>query len=643
MRAKSGNEMKHARLFHLLVAAFLLPFGASVFGNTAGDVTGADFKTLSFQNGSGGYTGTLDVRIAKSFAEPPDPKAHAFWISREVDPDTGKFQNNTVVLLRFDKLFGNAPGRIPAGSPITKATLRLHTGGSKNAGSPSRLNLNRILLPWDAAAAWSFPAWGRNGIQTDDREALAEPDTLGILNEKDTAYDLDVTQSLRAWAGGAPNHGWLLHHVTRKSSNALNIVSSYSPSSKKRPRLTVTYDANPANRAPVAVNLAATRAAPDSATLSLGANDSDGGPLSVTFLARRRPVAAPDFNIVLLPDTQYYSRGRYNGTAGMFFAQTDWVVRHARLLNIACVLHLGDITDRGDAERYEWENAAKAMYRLADPAATGRPEGIPYCLAVGNHDQRNEDGSWDGPGVFFNEYFGVKHFSKKSCYGGHFGNNNNNYYMFFDAGPEKFVVISLEYNAPATRPEVLKWADGVLKQHASRRAIVITHATITPGIQSAFCKDGAAVCEALKGNKNLMLIIGGHITGEGRRTDTFNGSTVHSILMDFQSDINGGNGMLGILTLSPRTNKIHVSTYSPHAQKGRLDASANYTLDYDFGAKIEPFAKVGAVEVAAGATATCRLENMDATATYEWQAEIGDQGKTIRTPARPVPSAAAKK
>ncbi|OAM88399.1 hypothetical protein AW736_18965 [Termitidicoccus mucosus] len=431
------------------------------------------------------------------------------------------------------------------------------------------------------------------------------------------------------------------------TANQLALASTHSSSAKKRPALTITYDARPANRAPDADDLAAARDTPSSSNISLRANDPDGDPLSVTFHARRRTDTARDFSIIVLPDTQYYTHipYRYGGSPEMFYAQTDWIIRYARPLNIAAVLHLGDISDQGDFDRQEWIYAAKAMYPLGDPAATGRPDGIPYILAIGNHDQRDESKNWGGPAHLFNEYFGVKHFSQKGYYGGHFGSDNNNYYIAFDSGPEKFIVLSLEYDFDKRNSKVLQWADGVLKKHAGRRAIIITHATIHPGsVQANFCTDGGGPAyEGLKNNPNLMLIIGGHITGEGRRTDTYNGSTVHSILMDFQFDGDGGNGLLGILTLSPRTNKIHVSTYSPHAKSGRLDSSANYTLDYDFGAKIEPFAKVGAAEVAAGATATCRLENMDATATYEWQAEISDQGKTTRTPARPIPPAKAEK
>ncbi len=638
--------LPHSSARAALLASLLL--AAPVFAAPGDDITGPDFKTLTFQNGAGGYTGAVDVLISKSTTDAPDPKGTVFWLSRELEEGTRRHKNETAALLRFDHIFGSGAGQIPPGSPITKAVLRLHTDTSAAAGSPHRVHLNRMLLPWDATAAWRNPAWGRDGIQTDDREARAAPDNIGTLNQPGTDYELDVTPALRAWAAGAANHGWLLHMLHIDTANQLALVTTRSKSSRKRPALTVTYDARPANRAPTLEAGGAERAGPSAATLALRADDPDGGPLSVAFEARRRPVAARDFSIILLPDTQYYTHipYRYGGSPEMFFAQTDWIIRYARPLNIACVLHLGDISDQGDFDRQEWIYAAKAMYPLGDPAATGRPDGIPYILAIGNHDQRDETAAWGGPAHLFNEYFGVKHFSQKSYYGGHFGNDNNNYYIMFNSGPEKFVVLSLEYDFDKRNPKkVIAWADGVLKKHADRRAIVITHAALHPGqVQAGFCDDGGGPAyEGLKNNKNLMLIIGGHITGEGRRTDTYNGSTVHSILMDFQFDGDGGNGLLGILTLSPRTNKIHVSTYSPHAKNGRLDASASYTLDYDFGAKIEPFAKVGSAKIAAGATATCRLENMDATAAYEWQAEISDQGKTLRTPARPIPPVKAGK
>src|SRR5690606_16491313 len=64
------------------------------------------------------------------------------------------------------------------------------------------------------------------------------------------------------------------------------------------------------------------------------------------------------FSIVVLPDTQNY-RGR---NAENFGKQTDWIVANREKYNIACVLHLGDITHNNTPE--QWETAREAMQRL---------------------------------------------------------------------------------------------------------------------------------------------------------------------------------------------------------------------------------------------------------------------------------------
>ncbi|OAM88400.1 hypothetical protein AW736_18970 [Termitidicoccus mucosus] len=187
----------HSVTLAALLAALLS--ASSAFGARDTDITGPDFKTLTFQNGAGGYTGAMDVLISKkSTTDAPAPTAPVFWLSRELDEGTRRHKNETAALLRFDHIFGAGAGQIPPGSPITKAVLRLRTDASEAAGSPHRLHLSRMLLPWDATAAWRNPAWGRDGIQTDNREALAEPDNIGTLNQPNTDDELDVTPALRA-------------------------------------------------------------------------------------------------------------------------------------------------------------------------------------------------------------------------------------------------------------------------------------------------------------------------------------------------------------------------------------------------------------------------------------------------------------
>jgi len=64
------------------------------------------------------------------------------------------------------------------------------------------------------------------------------------------------------------------------------------------------------------------------------------------------------FTIAVLPDTQNYSQK----FPEIFKSQTQWIAENQKARNIACVLHLGDITNNSTDK--EWENAEAAMKQL---------------------------------------------------------------------------------------------------------------------------------------------------------------------------------------------------------------------------------------------------------------------------------------
>jgi hypothetical protein len=606
----------------------------------------AAIKTVVFQNGIDGYSGALEAGLDMK-SDTPVLKNN-LWVGMEfIHPPENKtlprkLLGDRQVLIRFDHLFGSAPGQIPPDAAIISATLSLRVPERKDAASDRRVFLHRMLLPWDKDALWKSPQWRGNGIQADNREAAAKADALFVPNHPAATYDIDITASLRAWAAGAPNHGWVLLETRKVEPNAAAFLSSNSQNPANRPRLSVTYDTDPSP--PPSVTALSTTADGSAAVLSLSATSQAPGNLSVTFLGRRLPDASPDYKIVLLPDTQYYTDSRHGGTPEMLVSQMGWLAKNAKKLGVAFALHLGDITDSGDVSEDEWKVAAhQGLYLLEDPALTGLPEGLPYSPAVGNHDQRFQAApgkiAWDGPAVLYEKYFGVTHFKNKSYHGGHHGETNHNHYMLFDAGTDKYIVVSLAFGFAKKNPGVLDWASQLLAKHAGRRAILVTHGALLPGIQGNFLPDGQVAYDALKKHPNLMLIVGGHVTGEGRRADTFEGRVVHSILMDFQHDdnagvITGGNGFLGILTVSPRHNTIRVQTYSPYTNELRTDPAADYTLDHDFGAKIEPFQKLATTTAAAGATASFRWENLQPGAACEWRAEVSNGQKSTLTKPR---------
>jgi hypothetical protein len=294
---------------------------------------------------------------------------------------------------------------------------------------------------------------------------------------------------------------------------------------------------------------------------------------SATVNITVNPPLASDFTIVALPDTQYYSAGLYGGTAAMFNAQTAWIVSNQASRNIAYVVHLGDIVQDGDQVPAEWGNATVALGAL-------ETAGIPYGVAVGNHDQTPEGNP--GGTSLFNHFFGVSRFTGRSYYGGHFGTDNNNHFDLFSAGGLDFIVVYMEYDM-SPNPDVLAWARQLLQTYSTRRAIVVSHYILNGGLNASFSTQGQAIYDALKDSPNLFLMLCGHVTliTEGRRQDTFNGHTVYSLMSDYQSVTNGGDGWLRIMRFSPANNRIDVSTYSPVLGQFENTMGGQFSLSYN--------------------------------------------------------------
>ena len=270
------------------------------------------------------------------------------------------------------------------------------------------------------------------------------------------------------------------------------------------------------------------------------------------------------FCIIALPDTQYYSRA----FPEVFISQTKWIVENKDRLNIAFVVHEGDIVDSDVKE--QWENANRAMTVL-----DGR---VPYALAVGNHDMSPRPNATR----LFNTYFSASRFEKYPWYGGHFGKTNDNSYCLFEAGGMKFMVISLVYAFDCS-PDLVTWANELVAGHSDRRTIVLTHAYMS--------WDGRRSEEMWKKlvrkHKNIFMVLCGHITkdalpGTACRSDAgLGGNTVHQMLANYQPLPNGGNGWLRIIRFVPQENKIRVSTYSPYLNKYLRDSQNEFILEYD--------------------------------------------------------------
>lgn len=365
----------------------------------------------------------------------------------------------------------------------------------------------------------------------------------------------------------------------------------------------------------------------------------NGGNMQVSFYGRKKPAAGAKFVVIGLPDTQFYTEepqgtgGGGGGHNGIFKAQTQWIANRRVDSNIVFVTQLGDCTQNGDLNDIEWRRADTSMKNIENPNVP-ITHGIPYGICVGNHDQgATGNGVPDGSSAKYNQYFGESRFTGRTYYGGHYGLNNDNHFQLFSGGGVDFIHISIEYYPNGTTPSlqlVLNWADSLLKAHPARKGIVATHNMLSTGNPGNFQGPGQKIYDDLKDNPNLILMLAGHVNGEGRRTDVFNGNTVHTVMSDYQDTYgNGGNGYLRIMQFIPDQNLISVKTYSPTLNNFFTGASSQFTLPVTL---TEPFTLIGTnTNVPSGSQTCVNWTSLQLGSEYEWYAVVTDGTGNIAT------------
>ena len=298
------------------------------------------------------------------------------------------------------------------------------------------------------------------------------------------------------------------------------------------------------------------------------------------------------FTLAVLPDTQFYCDTRLklskkwgNGDLRRyFFDQTRWVRDNHKRLNIAFLVHEGDIV-QADAHE-EWAIAKEAMSILDGH--------VPYCLCLGNHDMgfKKSNNKYGGDiavnrTTHFNKYFPREKFAKTKEFGGTFDpKRHDNSWYHFEAAGMKFLIVSLECKP---RDEVLDWANKVVAEHPDHRVIVLTHAYMRAN-GKRFEKlgykikgnAGEAIWQKLVSkHKNIFMVLCGHASGEAvLTTKGDHGNQVHQVLSDYQNLHNGGESWLRYMVFEPSENKIKVYTYNPALDKFRNQPSSRFDLDY---------------------------------------------------------------
>ena len=343
------------------------------------------------------------------------------------------------------------------------------------------------------------------------------------------------------------------------------------------------------------------------------------------------PFVPCSWTLVILPDTQYYSKSHPD----IYTSQTQWIRDNVTARNIKYVIHEGDVTDNNsDAQ---WLNAVSSM-SLLDGA-------VPYAMVPGNHDVSGNRVSQLSE-RFLSRTRSMATFGDTYEHDGtppDYTNPNddlNNSYHLFSAGGQDWIVICLEW---APRDAVLGWANQLLDTYSGRTAMIVTHAYLNnddtrydwwlKGTNQQYnphsydsgqllggvndgeeiwrnlidtcdssyldtCSPPHAQCDPtdphnvwtgcdpakpsyLHPHENVLFVLNGHVLGDGAgrlSSTTGRGNMVHQILANYQAlQPNGGNGYLRLLEFRP-DGTVQVYAYSPYLDARLTDDQQQFML-----------------------------------------------------------------
>jgi len=274
------------------------------------------------------------------------------------------------------------------------------------------------------------------------------------------------------------------------------------------------------------------------------------------------------FTFAVLPDTQYMT----NTYKTAYMRMMQWIAEQAEERNIVLTLGLGDITNNNRPE--QWVTAVEGIKLI---------EGImPYVLSQGNHDLiRPTGGVFDREHTLMNDYFPVE--KQPWITGTMIENRVENAYALFNFQGQDLLILSLEFGPS---DDALAWANEVVAQHPDHKVILITH-NYTGGSgghsSSALNYDlaqnpdttvnaGPGMWSKLvRHHANFHMVISGHIHNNSIPKQVLTGAKgnyVFEMLIDYQSDPNGGDGYFALFTFQP-DGRIEVQAYSPYQGKNR--------------------------------------------------------------------------
>lgn len=202
--------------------------------------------TLSFQPGVNGYAGLFDRRVGEDGTAQNGSAVQQYF----VDGMPGPADNSPDIngLLRFDGIFGTGPGQIPPGAEVTDARLTLTTSTVRDAQSPGPWLIDRLMIPFDGTTTYASLGGDPNPANFDGFEgargaSFGRPLAGFVGMAQGEVTTADVTEIVKNWADGDPNHGFSIFAAPTTNGWAYNTSGNNNP--LLRPKLEVTYTTLP--------------------------------------------------------------------------------------------------------------------------------------------------------------------------------------------------------------------------------------------------------------------------------------------------------------------------------------------------------------------------------------------------------------
>lgn len=207
-----------------------------------GWIPAAKTSVAVFQQGSGGYAGTVDTQVR--LVAPDTSYATATVLGPDPLSAATPIPNPNQVLLRFDNIIGSEPGQVPEYATIHAAVVEFTSISADAQGAGAQFHA--MMKSWTDADTWNTLV---NGLSNDGIEAAIQP-TKTLPAEgfgeqvQPTRHTVELTADVQAWANGSMrNNGWALLPWP-EGSNAWMFNSAEEPRVDTRPQLRVYYTAS---------------------------------------------------------------------------------------------------------------------------------------------------------------------------------------------------------------------------------------------------------------------------------------------------------------------------------------------------------------------------------------------------------------